>query len=128
MPPPKPKKTSKRQYNIFVLEAKKWVDYFGLNDWEFHFTHKHIDSDICSCVSMQLSHHFAIINLETSWNSGDNISSTDNNIREAAFHEVCEVMLCKIREELDIAKVPNTEELIHDIIVRLENSILKCQK
>lgn len=33
-------KTTKKQFELFKKECRKWIDRFELNGWEINFTHQ----------------------------------------------------------------------------------------
>ncbi|HDY86925.1 MAG TPA: hypothetical protein ENH82_02280 [bacterium] len=118
-------KTTPKQYEIFQVEVKKWIEIFGLKDWQIHFQHK---STISSRAQVRFDSIgcIATFTLATSWNELDKTFLNDTAIKKAGFHEVCELLLGRLRKmtgqrygllEGDI------DEEIHRIIRILENTI-----
>lgn len=114
-------KTTKKQFELFQKEAKKWIDFFGLTEYRIEFFHE--DIGIARGRTEDYDHMMACdIKFPTELHE----STNDDKIKVAAFHEVCEVMLIRLRSLADdyySFDIVNRE--VHSIIRRLENSILK---
>jgi len=123
-------KTSKKDFEIFKVECRKWINILGLKDWQVHFTHTKMDG-IRAQIVFQCIARVATISLNTEWNEWAKISITDQLIKKAAFHEVCELLMGKLNDlatqrfNLDEADV---EEEIHRIIRTLENVLWEKSK
>jgi hypothetical protein len=120
--------TTKKQFEVFKKEAEKWVDYFGLSGWEINFGHENIDNEACSNLEIRITHRLAVIILEKSWSNNDAVKPTVYNLKKSAFHEVCELLLARIRCKMLDQNIDNdeVEELMHEMITRLENSLFKA--
>ena len=85
-------KTTKRDFEIFEKECKKWIKYFGLTNWEFVFFHKD-DETLGGCRAWYSGNYcgrVASIGLSLNWK---NNKPTIHLIKKSAFHEVFEAML-----------------------------------
>ncbi len=86
-------KTTKRHFKLFCDEARKFIDIFGLAGWEVYFEHKKYISDaLALCVTDQQGRTCTIA-LSTEWVE---LKPTDLEVRKAAFHEVCELLLSRL--------------------------------
>jgi len=113
-------KTTTKDFKLFKYECKIWIEYFGLKEWDICYEHKETGDSKAEC-------HFDILNL-----SADLVLSidweasiiNDLNIRQVAFHEVCELMLSKISSRMDeYFNADENSKFIHEVIRRLENSV-----
>jgi len=108
-------KTTKKDFAIFKAEAKKWIKYFGLTEWEYYWEHSDIDST--ARCQFNCSEMTALIILATEMD-------VKQDFKLSAFHEVCELLLAPmtdlVLEQYSIAK---SCSVTHNIIHRLENSI-----
>ncbi len=112
-------KTSKKDYELFKKECRKWRDILGLMNWEICWVHDKIDETSRAEIVADPTSRIAVITLNTEW-STDIV--TDNLIKRTAFHEIMELLLAQlglfgnyyISEGL-------VEEEIHKIIRTLEN-------
>lgn len=119
-------KTTKKHFEIFKKECAKWIDYFGLKDWEISYWHKQSE-DHLAYIKYDPVNGWAIIGLSTDW---DSIEPTIIEVKSSAFHEVAELLLgrlvrCAERRSTTIREI---EEATHGIIRRMENSVFKGLK
>lgn len=115
--------TTKEHFEIFKKEAYKWIRIFGLYNWEVFFTHEKWN-DTRAESSIDSTGKVATINLSITWK---NLKPTKEYIKEAAFHEVCELLLdplAFLARERHITKEQIDMET-HNIIGILEKVILK---
>jgi hypothetical protein len=114
--------TTVRHFAVFKKEAEKWIDRLGLLDWRIEF--EHMDDPggkpARAWFRSQVEGRFAELGLSKNW-SGDPV--TGHKLRETAFHEVCELLLCPIGwiAECRYAREEEIPEAIHTVIRRLEN-------
>ena len=117
-------KTTKKDFKLFKKECKKWIEIFGLKDWEFCFQHECVEfeGNQASCVS-NVAGRLASITLFEDWGECGGISK--HTIRLAAFHEVCETLLAPLNAcaQSRYISAVEIEESGHAIIRRLENSL-----
>jgi len=116
-------KTTLKHFALFKKHVHVWLDHFGLKDWEIILSHS-IPEDCKGALAaceVDMTSRFCTIYLNPKWNR----ATTDELIKNSAFHEVCELLL----GPLDIcAKARHiTEDEIdserHGVIARLYNSI-----
>ena len=86
-------KTSKKDYELFKSECRKWQPILNLNDWYIDFEHDLILEKCEACANMDLNAKAATLILSTEWVGVVN----DRTVKMAAFHEMCEVFLCQIQ-------------------------------
>jgi hypothetical protein len=116
-------KTTKRHFEIFKKECKKWIEIFGLKEWSYYFFHDNWDEKNRASVIYNVVKRTVSINLETKWNT----PPTVNDIKITAFHEVCEVLLGPIYLIAESRSFDSSDldSQCHSIIRRLENSLFK---
>lgn len=116
-------KTTKKHFEIFKKECAKWIEYFGLKDWDVGYIHKKDDDNFGTCGYNMVSCH-ATISLTTNW--GDE-EPTVSAIKRVAFHEVAELLLARLVSVAHTRSATDydIEEATHGIIRRMENSVLK---
>jgi len=86
-------KTSKRHFKLFCDEARKFMDIFGLMGWEVYFEHKqYLSNEQALCITDQQGRTCTMA-LSTHWVA---LKPTDLEVRKAAFHEVCELLLSRL--------------------------------
>ena len=63
-------KTTKKQFDIFIKESKKWINIFGLKEWSVHFAW---EVPIENCVLAWSNHNFtaksSYLILSKEWNT-----------------------------------------------------------
>lgn len=120
-------KTTKRHYELFKQECLKWINIFGMSDWEVYFCHKKVAADqkkegILAYCSLDNVSRYATFYLHKDWE--DDIV-TDKEIKKTAFHEVMELLLgqinCLASERFVTEK--QIEEAVHSIIRTFENVV-----
>ena len=113
-------KTTIKDFELFKKECKKWIKFFGLKEWRVEYI-LGCDSSDRAQVRFNNEGRTAYIYLT------DELDLNNYQIRESAFHEVCELLLADPYHYLVINNVD--KELIntmtHTIIRRLENSVFK---
>lgn len=118
-------KVTKKDFTQFKKECQKWLDYFGLKNWEVRYIFGGDSSkEGLAGTSIDIEDMLAIIYLCEEISDIDYKQKTMNDL---AFHEVCEVFLGRLRE-LALSRIITRNEVIeanHEIIRTLENVILK---
>jgi hypothetical protein len=118
-------KTTKKQFEVFKAECKKWLNYFGLNGWQAEYRHDKAEGNRGQ-VSWRITARNSIITLADEWESFRDTPITDFEIKKVAFHEVCEILLARITMMAN-NKIANHEDAVteesHNIIRTLENTI-----
>ena len=113
-------KTNKKQFNLFVEECKKWIKFFSLAEYRIEF----FISDEANGTRGQTEGYGHLMAADIIFPTELHKETDIRKIRKAAFHEVCEVMLLKLRKFGDDYynfEIINKE--VHTVIRRLENSI-----
>jgi len=85
-------KTTKADFELFCREAEKWIEIFGLKDWEVKFNHLKGNGQDYAVCSTNPDGRTAKIELYKTWPEPD-IKKTENEIKTSAFHEVCHIFL-----------------------------------
>lgn len=121
-------KTTKQQFKVFKDECKKWIERFGLKGWRVEYCHEETDSNDRANITYYTSGRSAVINLSAVWGKNRTASISDSIIKQAAFHEVCELLLARLemmaKEEIGNSKYAIEEE-VHNLIRILENTVWK---
>ena len=117
-------KTTTKHFACFKRECECWIDRYGLKDWHIYFEHCEIEDRprTCAMAETDLENRIARITLNDKW---ENLEPTCALLRNAAYHEVCHVLLCRLTElalSREIFKNVIDDE-IHAVIRRLENGI-----
>lgn len=112
-------------FDIFKEECLYWIDVFGLH-YDLLILEKEGEGANRAQTGADHSSKNVVIFFNTSWGDGDPEGQTDESVRRAAFHEVCEVLLNPIDTMLSLYY---TEHLIeperHRVIIILENTLWK---
>lgn len=115
----------KSQFSIFKSEAEYWLNYFGLTDWGVTFETEPLTDTVAETRFQFVAKRVLIV-----LNSD---CSSDDDIKQTAFHEVCEVLLGNLYYQAERACTSDYQrEMIamagHDIIRRLENTVYRDMK
>lgn len=111
-------------FSVFKAEAKKWIEVFGLKDWAVTFDFAPLENSIAECL-VNWSAKAALVTLGK-FPRGE---GTQEDIKRAAFHEVCELLLTDMEYTALNEEIPHDERKLmteiarHAVIRRLENSI-----
>ena len=116
-------KTTKKHFDIFKAECEKWIDIFGLKDWEVIIEHRGVGGgNIAECHRNSTSRVSRLL-LCKEWPAGSMVALTDDNIKLSAFEEVCHVLLyslssCAYARHIMEHEIDESE---HGIIKTLQN-------
>lgn len=115
-------KVTEEHFELFKAEIRKWIEEFGLKDYQLHFLLEKIDDRAeirYNCVS-----GIAVFVLSTEWDEVDDSWLNVDAIKRTGFHEVCELLLGRLvnmaDRRYDITEV-GIEKETHRIIRILEN-------
>jgi len=112
--------TSNEHYELFKSECLKWQDILSLKDWYVDFEHDLIIEGNEACAHMDINAKAATLILSTEWVGQVN----DETVKMAAFHEMCEVLLCQLQmlanERFNVSP-EQVVESVHSIIQVLLN-------
>jgi hypothetical protein len=118
-------KTTNEHFRLFQAECEKWIEFFGLYGWSVHYKHVKIDGCYGQCLYNTVG-RVATIELNTYFEFAGKPVVTI--VKETAFHEICELLLGKLRD-LSIGKMSSNydvvDEEIHNIIRILENKVFE---
>jgi hypothetical protein len=82
-------KVTKTQFNLFCSEFRRWVEKFGLHEWELRFFLEDIGSNLASINADYLG-RICKISFTKEWN--DLMVLDDTQIKECAKHEAIELL------------------------------------
>ena len=116
-------KITPKHFTIFKTECQKWIEIFGLKNWQINYVHKKLENARArtrfNCVG-----GIATIFLNTNWSEEASYEFDVNDVRRSAFHEICELLLGRLNDmvvQRYALHEADTEEEIHRIIRILEN-------
>lgn len=114
-------KTTAKHFEFFQEECLKWVEVFGLRNWEIAFKHEKYDDSNYATTQYNWVSGWANIYLEVDW--GKDHPVTKAELKRTALHEVLEIVLAPLyaltQEEGIFPR--RAEGAAHDIIRRMEN-------
>ena len=84
-------KLTKTDFETFKKECQKWIDKFGLHDWNVKYQFVKIDGVSGRCLTSYIASTATIALNPDFVNS--NITDKKTHIQETALHEVLEMML-----------------------------------
>ena len=116
-------KTTEQHFNTFKKECLKWIEVFGLKNWEINIFHTDHESFIAWSSFGKFAGKIVDIHLNKIWRWQ---KPPDNyEIRKCAFHEVCEILLRPVAYLGECRYLSDSEmsPAIHDIIHILENAL-----
>lgn len=124
------KKKETDWFGLFQKEAGYWLSYFGLLDWQVVFYHEELSDGGFAETRMHYVGKCAAIVLS---NNSEPDTYTEERVKLAAFHEVCELMLGSLYGVMEqhIAAARDYDAVArggHDIIRRLENTVYRDLK
>ena len=111
-------KTTAKHFEIFKVECQKWIEIFGLKGWRFHYDHKKLDNAWARAI-FNMNGRNATLQLNIEW--GESVDIRD--IKMSAFHEVCEVLFCRLKliGESRYIQEDELQEEVHNLIRTFEN-------
>ena len=115
-------KTAPEHFDIFKKECQKWIEIFGLKNWEVNYYHKK-DSNKNTLAWTSYNYEGRVVNvyLNTEWRNKD---LSEYEFKKSGFHEAIEILLYPIRYIGECRYVQGAFEIdiaIHDVIRILEN-------
>ena len=119
-------KTTKGHLKVFEVYVKKWQKVFGLFDWDIDVSRMDLgdDTGTAAAAFADINSRMAEIILNKTWN----LKPTKELLNQAAFHEICELLIEPLRAMVNTRKKYNEEDIAnvsHTLIRRLEHVILK---
>lgn len=115
---------TEEDFQIFKAECKKWLDFFGITEWEISYSFEYLESRAESRIHWRGKQcTFCLTTHSPKWDKFD--------ARKSAFHEVCELLLTEMEFTALDEEIPYkerkglTESARHGVIRRLENSVFR---
>ena len=119
-------KTTHKHFEIFKEECEKWIKMFGLTNWCVRYYHKK-DSDGSTFSQTKYAYSGKAVDvcLNINWPNDIPQSKVAFELKQSAFHEVCEILLYPIRYLAECRYLTDSEidPEIHNIIRTLENVV-----
>lgn len=115
-------RTTKKQFELFEREARKWLDKLGLKDWCVYVLHRDLEdeSTVAQC-RWETEQRIANLVLNTSVSSPKGA----HEIRRAALHECLELLLIGCTEAMRRSVCEDLVDVeTHKVIRALENLLL----
>lgn len=123
-------KTTKKQFEIFKHEVRRWINVFGLDaTWSVHIYHEKLKEGIIGECSWMYTGKVARISLNTELPK--DISQEEACVEKTAFHEVCELLLAEMQSLINERFGVSVEDKIrasHCVIRTLEKVIYEQAK
>jgi len=99
--------TSKKNFEHFKKECKKWIDIFELNNWSVHYSTLKNTGSYGACFA-NISAYMVTLSFCEKWE--DNVFKlTKENISHIALHEVLHLLLARVVEYGDSRYVTESE-------------------
>jgi len=120
-------KTTEAHFKLFKAECKRWIEKFGLTDWEIHFEHGGLDEgDVARCTR-NVNSRIAKLSLCEEWPEGAMDPLNNDTVAAAAFEETCHVLLYGLSScaYARFIMEHEIEEAEHALIRRLEHAVWK---
>lgn len=126
-------KVTKEIFAAFKKECLKWIDIFGIKNWDIKIIKENFEEDeraIVAALKYDVQNHIAVIMLNTTINVASQDVDVYEEVRKAAFHECCELILAPLRELAnDRFITPNSvDSAVHSVICRFENCIFYVEE
>lgn len=113
-------KTTIKDFENFKMYCDEYIKKYGLISWELFYKHETFLEHSRASFSVDLLSRLGVIYLSTEWN----IKPNKIRIQRVAFHEIMEILICKL---VILAKHryithDEIEEETHVIIRSMENA------
>ena len=114
------RKVSKRQFELFKKECKKWIDIFELNNWDVAYMQNKTKKAFAYC-NTNVTHYKATMHFCKVWDD-EVVKLTDENIKKTALHEILHLLLSRLsdygyaRFVADDEMTEAEEELVNKLI------------
>lgn len=126
-------RTTKKHFEVFKKECKKWIDVFGLKGWYINYYHENwneAEETGEAWCAWEVKPRCASLCLCTEWD--DSVPLTNKMIKRAAFHEVMHILLGRLfsfalTEDEKIPYDIKAEE-VHSLIRIFENIFFERRK
>jgi len=115
-------KLSKENFAYFEQEARRWLKYFGIYQWDCRFFFEK-DENALARVTWEPPNGIAAFYLARTWGK-DRLDS--KFLSKVAFHEVCELLLWELNEAVYTSyRDTAAEATLHRVIRTLENTVFE---
>ena len=124
-------KITEKHFLLFKEECQKWIEIFGLKNWEINFYHKKDSSEYLASTVYSYQGRTVDVHLNTVWQDKRKTLDTNYELKKSAFHEICEILLYPVRYIGECRYVQGAFEIdavVHDVIRVLENSLWEKQQ
>ncbi len=91
------KKTSDKHFRLFKHECEKWVNRFELHEWTVSYEWKPLQG---ADAEYNASYQGRCVVIALSKEIEPFEKTMEDEIREVAFHEICELMLYPLRSQI----------------------------
>ena len=112
-------KTTKKDFDLFKKECRKWIDIIGLKDWHIWYEHTPTERHCIAQYDLDDAGRSCVIYFTTGLD-GEKLDRHD--ICSAAFHEIIEIYMRDLRR---MAMTSYSYDLVdsetHKIVRMLEN-------
>jgi len=122
-------KTTAKHFKLFKKECERWITIFGLLNWTVHYYHEE-DGDPNVFAWTQYNHDNRVVDVSLNRVWANKPRDIEYELKRAAFHEVCEILLYPLRY-LGEARFITSGEIdtgVHNVIRILENVVWKQAK
>ena len=114
----------KKHFEIFKKECLRWVDIFGLQDWEWTFNFDDCSAGSRAEYNTYKTSRMVVVYLNDNchdWNKPTEALKI-HELKKTAFHEVTEIMLNNLRElAMRDSSYDVVDEATHKVVRTLEN-------
>ena len=118
-------KTTKKDFAEFKAECWKWINYFGLKQWEWDIRHQNPEHESARAdYNLVYTAKYVCVRLNPTFD----LTPEKNEIKRCAFHEIVHVLLSELsRLGLAIYNEHVVEKEEHIIIQILENTLFNVR-
>ena len=114
-------KTTKKDFELFQKECRRWQDILGLKDWEIVCVHGQTDSDNLAEYQSNGAGRICTIYFTDDWGNDHRVKDA-RSVKQTAFHEVAELLLVELRNmALQHASWERVDGATHKVVRTLEN-------
>ena len=121
------KELTKEDFEIFIYECNRWIEFFGLYGWNVFYYFEELDEYCFANCTCDLGGRVCAIRLNTKFPEQD---YSVINLKKTAFHEVCEMLFSRI-VTINNARYVGSDEIgeeVHNLIRIFENKLFPLMK
>lgn len=113
-------KTTKKDFETFKTECQKWVERFGLTEWNVTFRHRELKSGVAAHTQYDANASSACFSLAKTTDPSEN-TAYGTTVEDSAKHEVLHLLLAKLfwKGTARYCSFEELEEAEHGVIARL---------